>query len=174
MKNLLLNKQFNFALLKFALFLLTTLGWGVQHASAQTSVNSSGGNTSGADGSVSYSIGQVVNNNTSGSTGSVIAGIQIPYEISVISGVEKTDINIEIKAFPNPTIDNLYLKMDLTDQTFDMHYSLIDNSGKVLLINKVIENPTIIPLSEFISGVYYLRIIQDNKLVKTFKIIKNK
>ena len=160
--------------LKFTWLLLLTIGWGVQFTSAQTSVNTSGGNSSGAEGSVSYSIGQVVNNISSGSTGSVIAGIQIPYEIAVISGVEQTNISLDIKAFPNPTIDNLYLKIGLSDQTFNMYYSLINNSGKVILINKVIENPTIIPLSEFISGVYYLRISQDNKLVKTFKIIKNK
>jgi len=158
----------------YAILFFLAIGWEVQQTSAQTNVNTAGGNITGATGSVSYSVGQVVNSTITGTTGSVYTGVQLPYEISIISGIEQTGINLDFKAYPNPTVDNLFLEIDLNAQTPETYYSLIDNSGKVIFYNKVIDNPTTIQLYEMIKGVYYLKISQNDKLVKTFKIIKNK
>jgi hypothetical protein len=52
---------------------------------AQENVNASGSNASGSGGSASYSVGQVFYQIHSGSNGSVVEGVQQPYEISVIT-----------------------------------------------------------------------------------------
>ncbi len=78
---------------------------------AQESTTASGGEASGDEGTVSYSVGQVVYGTHSGTTGSVSEGIQQPYAISVIIGLEETGINLNISAFPNPTTDYLILKI---------------------------------------------------------------
>ncbi len=155
------------------MLLLLTIGWGMQHTSAQTSVNASGGNSSGTEGSVSYSVGQIVNNISSGSSGSVHEGIQLPYEISVISGVERTDINLNLAAYPNPTTNDLFLTLDRLEQVSSTYYAVFDNAGKMLATNKVIDRITTISMRELPLGIYYLKILQNDKNIKTFKIIKN-
>jgi len=65
------------------------LGIGLTGLQAQESVTASGGNASGAGGTVSYSVGQVVYKTNTGSNGSEAQGVQQPYEISVIIGIEE-------------------------------------------------------------------------------------
>ena len=65
------------------------LGLGLTGVQAQTSVNATGGDASGGGGSVSYSVGQVVYTTHTGTSGSVAEGVQQPYEISVVTGLEE-------------------------------------------------------------------------------------
>jgi hypothetical protein len=58
------------------------LGLGGLHA--QESPTSTGGDATGAGGSSSYSVGQVVYTTATGINGSVAQGVQQAYEISVI------------------------------------------------------------------------------------------
>ena len=55
---------------------------------AQQTTISSGGDAAGIGGKVTYSVGQVAWNILTGTNGSVIQGVQQPYEISVISGID--------------------------------------------------------------------------------------
>ena len=81
---------------------------------AQESTNASGGdiNESGK-GSVSYSIGQIVYTQNTGSNGSLAQGVQQPYEISVVTGMEEKGISLELSVYPNPVTD--YLNIILSD-----------------------------------------------------------
>ena len=70
---------------------------------AQEGILPAGGNASGNIGSASYSIGQVFYITSSGTNGSVAQGVQQPYEISVITGMDEfKDMKLECYAFPNP------------------------------------------------------------------------
>ncbi|MFH2142264.1 MAG: hypothetical protein ABIJ97_07575, partial [Bacteroidota bacterium] len=70
---------------------------------AQEAIPTVGGNASGIEGSVSYSIGQVFFTTNSGTVGSVAQGVQQPFEISVSYGINETEgINLIISTFPNP------------------------------------------------------------------------
>ena len=73
--------------LKIKAFFL--LGLGLTGLQAQTSVNTIGGNASGSGGSASYSVGQVVYQAHSGTNASIIEGVQQPYEILVVTQIEK-------------------------------------------------------------------------------------
>lgn len=80
---------------------------------AQSSVNATGGNASGDGGSASYSVGQVVYTANTGTNGSVAQGVQQPYEISVVTGIEEAhDIKLSVSVYPNPATDYLTLKAD--------------------------------------------------------------
>ena len=70
---------------------------------SQESLNSSGGTASGIDGSVSYSIGQVVISSSSDTAGSLNQGVQQPYQIEVVS-TPKIDPEISISVYPNPIL----------------------------------------------------------------------
>lgn len=81
--------------LKFCAVLL--LGLGLAGLQAQTSVNVTGGNASGSGGSASYSVGQFVYQTHTGTSGSVSEGVQQPYEISVVTGLEEAKgINLSV------------------------------------------------------------------------------
>ena len=141
---------------------------------AQESTTASGGEASGDEGTVSYSVGQVVYGTHSGTTGSVSEGIQQPYAISVIIGLEETGINLNISAFPNPTTDYLILKIaDDAHQESRFTITLYDLNGRVIEQQVVVSNETTIDMASLNAATYILKVNNENQEVKTFKIIKN-
>ena len=84
----------------------------MQAQQIHASVNAAGGNASGTGGSVSYSVGQLFFTTAFGTYGSVSEGVQQPFEISVLSGVEDiTGIDLYYSVYPNPTIGKLTLNL---------------------------------------------------------------
>jgi len=157
--------------LKFCAVLL--LGLGLAGLQAQTSVNVTGGNASGSGGSASYSVGQFVYQTHTGTSGSVSEGVQQPYEISVVTGLEEAKgINLSVSAYPNPATDYLTLKVKDFELS-NLHFQLYDMSGKLLRSEKITGNQTSIVMSNLVPATYFVKVIQNNKEVKTFKIIKN-
>jgi hypothetical protein len=149
------------------------LGLGLTGLQAQESVTATGGNASGSGGSVSYSVGQVVYQTHTGINGSVAEGVQQPYEISVVTGLkEAKGINLICSAYPNPTTDYLTLSIDEFDFS-NLSYQLYDINGKLLQSERISGNQTSIVMSSLVPAAYFVKIIQGNKEVKTFKIIKN-
>ena len=141
--------------------------------SAQESVNATGGNASGSGGSASYSVGQVVYTTNTGTNGSVAQGVQQPFEISVVTGLEEAKgINLSVTAYPNPTTD--YLTLSIGEfEISNLSYQLYDMNGKLLQSEKITGNQTSIVMSNLVPATYFIKVIQNNKEVKTFKIIKN-
>jgi hypothetical protein len=89
---------------------------------AQDTTPASGGNATGTGGSVSYTIGQIVYTTNSGTNGSLSQGVQQPYEISLVTGIEE---------------------------------------------------PSDISIQNISPSTYFLKVTDKNKVLKTFKIIKN-
>ncbi|MCF8298850.1 MAG: T9SS type A sorting domain-containing protein [Saprospiraceae bacterium] len=54
-----------------------------------------------------------------------------------------------------------------------LSYQLCDINGKLIEKKKISSNETIISSINLVSGVYFLKVIDKNKEIKTFKIIKN-
>ena len=149
------------------------LGLGLTGVQAQTGVNATGGDASGGGGSVSYSVGQVVYTTHTGTSGSVAEGVQQPYEISVVTGLEEAQsINLSVTAYPNPTTDYLTLRIDEFEIS-NLSFQLYDMNGKLLQNEKITGNQTSIVMSNLLPATYFVKVIQGNKEVKTFKIIKN-
>jgi hypothetical protein len=158
--------------LKFGAILFFALGLtGIQ---AQEVITTSGGNASVSDqGSVSWSVGQVVYTTYTGTTGSVAQGVQQSFEISVVSGIEEArDIDLFFSAYPNPATDYLILRTD-NFEVSNLSYQLYDNNGKLLEREILSGNETIIDMNNFVPATYFLKVTGNNKEVKTFKIIKD-
>ena len=153
------------------LIICSLLSLGLKCATAQEAVLSSGGNATGSNGSVAFSIGQVAYTTYTGSNGSVAQGVQQPYEISITTGIKGTSIQLHMVAFPNPTSDKLELQMDVFNE--GTSYVLYNAAGQQLETNKVLSTTTILFMGDYPSALYYLSVIQNNKDIKTFKIIKN-
>jgi hypothetical protein len=154
------------------------LGMGLTGVHAQQSVPATGGNDSGSGGSVSYSVGQVVYTTDIGTNGSVAAGVQQPFEISVLTGLDDFEgITLICSAYPNPTSDFLILKIE-GDLKTQYTASLYGMTGNLLRTQQVEATETRIDMSSLATATYFLKIFQTNKLsslpvIKTFKIIKN-
>ena len=149
------------------------LGLGLTGLQAQTSVNATGSNASGSGGSVSYSVGQVVYTTNTGASGSVAQGVQQPFEISIVTGIEEAKgINLSVSAYPNPTTD--YLTLSISEfEISNLTYQLYDISGKLLQSEKITGNQTNIVMSNLVPANYFVKVIAGNQLIKEFKIIKN-
>ncbi|KAF5062550.1 MAG: T9SS type A sorting domain-containing protein [Bacteroidales bacterium] len=153
---------------------LLFLGLGLTGLQAQTSVNATGGNASGSGGSASYSVGQLAYTTNTGTNGSVSEGVQQPFEISVVTGIEEAkDIFLNVSAYPNPTTDYLELKVENL-QLSELSYKLYDISGKVYQNKEIGNSITKIEMQNLPQGIYFIKVIDTkNKEFKTFKIIKN-
>lgn len=157
----------------FMLFLLVFFCFGLQ---AQTAVLSSGGDASGSGGSISYSVGQVVYTTASSSTATIMQGVQQPYEIFVVIGIEEAkDISLSYDIYPNPVSDVVKLKVDdaKVANIGSLHYYLYDITGNVLESKRITEKETEITMGKYAKAAYFLKITDDNKKEwKTFKVIK--
>ena len=158
---------------RFKISFLFLLGIGFAALQAQTSIHTTGGNILGSGGSASYSVGQVVYTTNIGTNGSAAQGVQQPFEISVVTGLEEAKgINLSVLAYPNPTTD--YLTLEVKDfELSTLSYQLYDMQGKLLQNEKIIVNKTSIVMSNFVPATYFVKVIQNQQEVKTFKIIKN-
>ncbi len=161
-------------LLLSAIFLL---GFGLAGLQAQEAVLAAGGNASGSGGSISYSVGQVTYTTSTGTSGySVAEGVQQPYEITVITGVEEdAGLKLECLAYPNPAKDHLTLKIDASTSLSiqSMEYRLYDMQGNLLENGKLTGKETSISMEKLVPACYFLKITNNQKEIEIFKIIKN-
>jgi hypothetical protein len=147
------------------------LGLGLT-AQAQEAITTTGGNASSSEGSISYSVGQIVYKTNSGSTGSVAQGVQQPYEISILLGIEDNSINLKLTAYPNPTSNFLTLNAS-NSKLSTLNFELYDISGKLIESRKIISSSETIAMENLPNATYFLKVNNNNNEVKIFKIIKN-
>lgn len=139
---------------------------------AQEVISTTGQNSTGNGGSVSYSIGQVFYSTEGETTGTIVQGVQQPYKISVVTEIEEArGIELMISAYPNPV--NHYLRLAVEKYPVkNLSYQLFNANGKLLSRKKLTDHETYICLENYTSAIYFLNIYKSNKKVKTFKIIK--
>ena len=161
--------------MRYMLLLLFTVimeGVGIEGLRAQMVVTAAGGNATGGGVSVSFTIGQISYSTISSVNHSVSQGVQQPYEISVIAGIEKDeDIALDIIVYPNPTSDIIRLKTG-DYETSQLRYRLHDTNGRLLLTGQVDDNETSISTGQLAPAAYILRIMERNISIKSFMIIK--
>lgn len=139
---------------------------------AQKAIISTGGNTTSSMGSVSFSIGQIVSPTQIGDNSVIFPGIQHPLE-HIISGVMQNNPNNQILIYPNPVTDALFLHVtDKCRETTELLYHLINTNGVVEKTGVIEEADTKIRMNHLAPSIYFLNIMQDSKIIKTFKVIK--
>jgi hypothetical protein len=137
---------------------------------AQQSINAGGGDATGSNGKVSFTIGQIDYVTATGSGGSVSQGVQQPFEIFTLGTDDIPEIKLEFSIYPNPTTDLLYIKNGNNDLKFK--YQLFDISGKLIFTSFTSVQEDQINMTSYQAGTYILVIQSDNNLTKSFKILK--
>lgn len=151
----------------FILFLSSVI------VNGQSGIITSGGDLTGNGGSASLSAGQVAFTTQSGVNGSVVAGLQQAYEISMLTETEDTnDILLSCSVYPNPTTNFLFLQINILKYN-DLIYKLYDVDGILLKTQELKTEKTTISMSEYVPAAYFLKVMTRQINVKTFKIIKH-
>ena len=158
--------------MRYKLFIVATLSFlqiGVALL-AQEGFVTAGQTATGSGGTQSYTIGQVFYLAPSSAEGSVIQGLQQPYEISLVNALAHTEA-ITLALYPNPVTDRLTLQIG--DIPFiNLSFQLCDINGRVLRTGQNLGSQTVIDMSGFVTGIYLLMVNQDDLTVKSYKIIK--
>ncbi|MBC7605518.1 MAG: T9SS type A sorting domain-containing protein [Burkholderiales bacterium] len=74
--------------------------------------------------------------------------------------------------YPNPTKALVNLKIG-NHSADNLQYQLFDLKGRQIQSQKIQQSETPIQLENLAAAIYLLNVLEENKLVKTFKIIKN-
>jgi hypothetical protein len=137
-------------------------------------INASGNNASGSSGTVTYSIGQVFYTYIGVSVYSVAQGIQHEELDQTLNNKDNiVEPKVEIAVFPNPTSD--YVNINMMGFDFEngpRSYQLYDYQGRLLKQDTINQTETQINLTELSSSIYILQVYVNNKVLKTFKILK--
>lgn len=141
-------------------------------AKAQHVTDAAGGDASGTGGTVAYSVGQLVyTTNSMSAVGSMAQGVQQAFEISIVVGVEEKLVNLNLNAFPNPTFNFLTLTVDNSELS-DLNFQLFDIAGKLIETRKIENVSEVITMKNLPASTYFLEINNNDRKIKTFKIIK--
>lgn len=160
--------------MKKALIIVIAL-WLYGFVQAQESTLSTGGEATGSGGSVSYSIGQIAIQYKANDTISFSEGVQQPYEISLNGVDDYPSIVLHAQLYPNPTQWNTTLSIgDIDLITKGIYAKLYDGNGKLLDEITVASENTLIEMSTYASGTYFLNIFDQKSSLKNFKIVKTR
>jgi hypothetical protein len=160
------------ALYKFVFILMSNFTL-LLIANAQQSVNTTGGDGKSTSGSVSFSVGQVVYKTIDGTDAKVSEGVQQPYEILIVTGLNNQLANLlNIKAYPNPTFD--YITLSVDDLTREpLFYQLYDMNGRLMESKQIIQHQTKLNLDYLPSATYLIKVMTKKLELRTFKIFKS-
>ncbi len=137
-------------------------------ATAQEVVASQGETYSNANGSIDFTVGEVIINTGSNGTNDLTQGFhQTNWNFL---GVVDFAPDFEVTIFPNPTSDMLNIKSSAYQ---DISYSLYDAQGKLVLKNVLSETVTQIQVNQLAPGAYSLSINDKKEQLKNFKLIKS-
>jgi len=139
---------------------------------AQDAIVSSCQDVVGNGGSLSYSVGQLACSCKEGTNGTLTEGVQQPYEISILTGVEEVKSGtIKCMVYPNPVSNFLIIKTGNYEE-MDLAYQLYTSNGKLIEAKRTTGKETYVTLNNLLPAPYLLQVCLDHKVLKVFKIIK--
>ena len=151
-------------------FQLLAFLFGAHLGSAQASIVSAGGDAVGSGGSVSYSIGQVSIDYTTGSNASIQEGVQQPFEISQVS-VHESMSNILLSIFPNPALNELNIRMSQFES--GLTATIRDSKGTVVKKIGLKTANTSIETGDWAQAIYFIEIANSAGHASLYRLVKN-
>ncbi len=103
----------------------------------------------------------------------LMEGVQQPWEIWVITGVELEEKGSQVfSVYPNPVKHQLTINLNCQEKKV-VFYGLFDLKGEKIKKGPLLNQRTLISMQGLDSGVYLMKIFQKQKILQTFKILKN-
>lgn len=157
--------------MKKTLMIISILVTLIITVNAQSVLSNGGGNFEDANSIISWTVGETFITTLTNSSIILTQGFH-QSSLKVTSIKPNFAQGMEIKAYPNPTVDYLNLKFE-GDLPNDVSYRVLDQQGRVLSYDKVTELITEIDFSSYTQGVYIINAIIGIEKVSTITIIKN-
>ncbi len=82
-------------------------------------------------------------------------------------GFENNFTNTQLKIYPNPSNGNLFIESSISE----LKYKILDFTGKVIFTNTINNYKEQVNLNNLDKGIYFIRFQNDNKIIKTEKLI---
>jgi hypothetical protein len=137
---------------------------------AQQVISCSGNSGKSATAQLSYTIGETVVSTLTGSEAILTQGFQ--QGVIHLTAVESIELpGFEVSVFPNPATDIVKLKI-LKKEPGNYSFSIFDLSGKNLMNKNFTNSETEISLGFLIPSTYLMKIFDEKRELKTFKIVK--
>ena len=142
---------------------------------AQNAIVPVGGTATGSNGSATYTVGQIAVQHADNGSISILEGVQQPYEIQTVGVDDYPGITLEAIVYPNPTQNRLNLRISNYEIPAEgLTAQLFDASGRLLQKVTVSELETQFELGSYATATYQLRVLDGNRLLKTFKVVKTR
>ena len=139
---------------------------------AQKSILATSNDAAGIGGSVSYSVGQVAFITYAGTGSSVTEGVQQPYEILFMEGMDpENGIALECLVYPNPATAFVNLKIK-NREIKNLSCQMNDLNGLLLRNIKIDAEETVIPMEDLAASTYFLTVAENGLALQIYKIIK--
>lgn len=141
---------------------------------AQSAVVPAGGTATGSGGTVTYTVGQPADQRVEGSGTYIVEGVQQPYEIQTVGIDNYPDITLDAVVYPNPT--QHYVQLRITNfiiPDYGLTAQLYDANGKLLNMFTISDFETKIDMEIYPTATYQLRVLDKDRLLKTFKVVKH-
>ncbi|MCR4812788.1 MAG: T9SS type A sorting domain-containing protein [Bacteroidales bacterium] len=143
---------------------------------AQAAFGIVGGEVSGEDGSVSYSLGQIAVEttyarvtNASRVAANLREGVQQTYSVDELA-IDAIDARgFDISVFPNPTTDMVIVKSSITNP--NMRFELYGVDGRLMQNGLISQPEQNIDMQDCAAGAYILRIAVGKK-ENNYRIVK--
>jgi len=92
-------------------------------------------------------------------------------EYSSVRALNFDDLDADFAVFPNPTAGPLTLvSRNLDTYTAGVKYQVLDNTGKVIRFDRVVDDNLTLDVSDLASGAYYLRVLNGQTQVAKFQV----
>ena len=121
--------------------------------------------------SISWTLGETVVETFKADEIILTQGFHQP-ALTVVSIDEIDAPGYNITAFPNPTKSFITLNVE-TEDFENLRFGLYDFNGRLIKHNRLYERHTNVSFEGLEQGVYFIRIIENNKSLTTIKVIKN-
>lgn len=139
---------------------------------SSSSVNSAGTEYTNENHSLNWTLGQTAIGTISSADAILTQGFQqSTYSFTDISSDITTDVNISM--YPNPTDDLVYVEFINEDFTHGI-IEITDITGRLINKIEITESKTQLSLNQYSSEIFIINIKEENKNMRTFKIIKTK
>jgi len=91
-----------------------------------------------------------------------------------VSYVEEEYAEIDVSIFPNPVFDTVFVRFkDENREKSSLKVQLINNDGKLILEDNLYKFEDGKNISRLPSGIYYISLLNHNRIIVTKKMIKN-
>ena len=153
-----------------AIFAMLSLYAFFPKAEAQEIVSPAGKHFSNETMQISWTLGEPVINTFQGESKMLTQGFH-QSKLIVTAVNEMPELALDIKAYPNPTTN--FLKVEVKNEgSPNLHYTLYNMEGKVLSHKPIDHDISEISMINYAPSTYFLKISENSRELKTFKIIK--